>query len=97
MTPAEIKYVEKLKEINKLLRVPRCPEVWTKILLLETELNGLGKQCQFEMLCDPDIYEASANEHFEQEEPQSGEVHYCKSCGEILSNYCLRCQKLWES
>lgn len=71
MTQIEIEYVEKLKEINTLLRGPRYYEVWSKILRLEIELKRIGKQCQFEILCNPDIFEASANEHFDQEEKKA--------------------------
>ena len=68
MTEIEIKYIEKLKEINTLLRGPRYYEVWSKVLKLEIELKAIGKQCQFEILSNPDVYEASANEHFDHEE-----------------------------
>lgn len=89
MTAKEIKYVEKLKEINKLLRGPRYYEVWSKVLKLEIELADLGKQCQFEMLCDPDIFEASANEHFEQENLKKDELIgiSARLIGEIIDNY----------
>lgn len=67
MTQNEMKYVKKLKEINKFLSGSCSFKVWSKVARLETELEKIGKQCQFEIICDPDIFEASANEHFEQE------------------------------
>ena len=70
MTDTEIKYVKKLKayikKCDKILGEWECSEI--SLTKLRREIAELGKQCQFELLCNPDIYEASANEHFEQEE-----------------------------
>ena len=70
MTDTEIKYVEKLKayikKCDKILGEWECSEI--SLTKLRREIEELGKQCQFELLCNPDIYEASANEHFEQKE-----------------------------
>lgn len=69
MTATEIKYVEKLKayikKCDKILGEWECSEI--SLTKLRREIEELGKQCQFELLCDPGIFEASANEHFEQE------------------------------
>jgi len=94
MTQLEIEYVKKLKEQNALL----CSLInWDEQLsadinnceTIENELTELGKQCQFEMLCDPDIFEASANEHFEQGEKKLKELLSisAKMIGEVVDNY----------
>jgi len=50
-----------------------------KLTKLRTKIAELKKQCQFEILCNPDIFEASANEHFEQEEDEDDPI--CSECG----------------
>ena len=73
MTDTEIKYVKKLKayikKCDKILGEWECSEI--SLTKLRREIAELGKQCQFELLCDPDIFEASANEHFEQEKQEN--------------------------
>ena len=48
-------------------------------------LNGKLFESDFERIADAILALAST------------ERHYCKSCGEELDDYCLKCQKLWES
>jgi len=92
MTQLEIEYVKKLKELIKGYEgimehhcdyYPRLEPKWQK---LNKEIAELGKRCQFEMLCDPDIFEASANEYFEQ---KKGEYLVdSRNCPHRCSGFC---------
>ena len=70
MTQSEIAYIKKLKDYIKVVDgiIGNWEMSNIKLTNLRQEITGLEKQIQFEMLCDPDIYETSASEHFEREE-----------------------------
>ena len=47
------------------LRLLFTGEEFAKWINLTSDVSRLRQAVEFDLLCDPDIYEASANEHFE--------------------------------
>lgn len=87
MTQSELTYIKKLKAFNNYLLKYSGSSL--RIDNLKREIAELEKQIQFEMLCDPDIYEVSANEHFEREEKKLTELISISArlIEEIVDNY----------
>ena len=88
MTQLELTYIKKLKAFNAYLLKYSGSSM--RIENFKREIDELEKQIRFEMLCDPDIYEASANEHFEE---QIQLEKKCKNCkwGKVSYGHCVWC------
>ena len=69
MTQLELDYIKSLKDYIKIVDdiIGNWEMSNIRLNKIRQKISELEKQVQFEMLCDPDIYEASANEHFERE------------------------------
>jgi hypothetical protein len=92
MTQLEQTYIKKLKDYIKVVDgiIGNWEMSNIKLTNLRQEIAELEKQIQFEMLCDPDLYEASANEHFEK---QMQTERTCKTCkwGKCGYGHCVWC------
>ena len=94
ITQLELTYIKKLKAFNNYLLKYSGSSI--RIDNFRQEITELEKQIQFEMLCNPDFFEASANEHLAK---QMQEESKCKSCkwmkiGYGHCNFCINAHYL---